>query len=341
MFENNIKMLAFVVIWAISSVTGGLIAVFGEVGNLEAITILLASAVAEQFEYSPLHVAAADGNKEEEEKLLQTEDVNSIAKNNWTPLHLAAYHNHPDVMELLVKQDGIDVNARIAHKRTALHIAAENGFEKVVEKLLEAKGIEIDARDVDKRTPRHLAHYYQHFEVVQLLAKHGSDKNAVDKDGRKPLDLFYKTQRPGQNVIRVVPSDPNEPVDEKKESLSLHAAVVKGDKEEVEKLLKTEDVNGRDENDMTPIHLAASNNHPEVVEVLAKHPGINVNARTTGKKTALHIAAEKGYDGVAKKLLAAEEIDVDAKDEDGNTPIQVAVVRNHRLVSLALLNSHF
>ena len=49
----------------------------------------------------------------------------------WTPLHIAAYHGHLDVVKSLVAE-GVDVNRRVDEGQTALHMAAKNGHTEVV-----------------------------------------------------------------------------------------------------------------------------------------------------------------------------------------------------------------
>jgi ankyrin repeat protein len=56
---------------------------------------------------TPLHLAAAEGNKDLTEILLTSKaDVNALDGNGWTPLHLAAIGGYNDIVELLRQHGG-------------------------------------------------------------------------------------------------------------------------------------------------------------------------------------------------------------------------------------------
>lgn len=70
-----------------------------------------------------------------------------------------------------------------------LHWASDRGHLKVVEHLLEAAGVEIDVLDDERQTPLHYAVACDHLEVIEYLLKRGADKEIVDKDGMRAVDL--------------------------------------------------------------------------------------------------------------------------------------------------------
>jgi uncharacterized protein len=76
------------------------------------------------------------------------------------------------------------------------------------------------------------------------------------------------------------------------------------------------DVNVRDKDGRTPLHLAVNRKR---AELLLAH-GANVNARDKDGRTPLHDAALTGYKDVVAVLLAAKA-DVNAADEGGATPL--------------------
>lgn len=55
------------------------------------------------------------------------------------------------------------------------------------------------------------------------------------------------------------------------------------------------DVNATDNNEWTPLHLAAQNGHVEAVYFLGEELGADVNAKDRNERTPLHLAAKYGH----------------------------------------------
>jgi cytohesin len=152
----------------------------------------------------------------------------------------------------------------------------------------------------------------------------------------------------------------------------IHDAAKKGDLAKVKALIKDSPnlVSVKDKMGNTPLHLAASNDHAEVMEfllasgadvnarngnggnspmdfalgcinhkdtlaLLIAH-GANVNARADNGITALHEVAMRGVmeDAV---LLIAHGADADARDMKGNTPLHWALLMGHTNVAELLI----
>ncbi|WP_070356902.1 ankyrin repeat domain-containing protein [Wolbachia endosymbiont of Drosophila incompta] len=64
------------------------------------------------------------------------------------------------------------------------------------------------------------------------------------------------------------------------------------------------DINAEHDNKMAPLHLAITNGHKEIVQVLSKAEGINVDAKNSDGWTPLHLAAAKGHKDVVETLIA-------------------------------------
>ena len=100
----------------------------------------------------------------------------------------------------------------------------------------------------------------------------------------------------------------------------IHDAAVFGNIEAVKKHLAAgADVNAKNENGETPLHLAPT---PPIVELLIAE-GADVNAKSRSGLTSLHLAAIGNQKKIAELLIAAGA-DVNAKDEDGGTPLDIA-----------------
>ena len=88
----------------------------------------------------------------------------------------------------------------------------------------------------------------------------------------------------------------------------------------------------------TPLHVAASEGHAPLVEILIEY-GAMIDARTKNFRTPLHIACIRGNFAVIQALLMAGS-DVDAKDVDGNTPSHFCAEYGHADCLRFLLTRH-
>ena len=96
-------------------------------------------------------------------------------------------------------------------------------------------------------------------------------------------------------------------------------------------------VNIRDSDGNTPLHLAASNNNnPSIIQVLID-AGAAVTAINTYGRTPLHRAAQNSTsEGVVKALILASA-DINARDADQVTPLQIAASRSKTTVIITAL----
>ncbi len=65
-------------------------------------------------------------------------EVNAADEDGWTALHLAALNDRAAVVELLLAQPGVEVNARTKWKSTPLMVAASRGHLGPVRLLADA-----------------------------------------------------------------------------------------------------------------------------------------------------------------------------------------------------------
>jgi ankyrin repeat protein len=103
----------------------------------------------------------------------------------WPLLHLAGFHGHPAVVDVLVAR-GADVGARSenAMANTALHaVFATSGDHRVAERLV-AAGADPGARGGGGYTPLHLAASRGDAAGAALLLAAGADPAARSDDGR-------------------------------------------------------------------------------------------------------------------------------------------------------------
>uniref|UniRef100_A0A2R5LDL0 Poly [ADP-ribose] polymerase n=2 Tax=Ornithodoros turicata TaxID=34597 RepID=A0A2R5LDL0_9ACAR len=248
---------------------------------------------------------------------------------------------------------------------TALHCAVMSPFPKrkqVVELLLR-KNVIVNDKNKELLTPLHIAADKSHFDVIDLLIKHGGKVNALDGLGQTAL---HRCSRDGNvQACRLLLSYGVDPTIVSLEGYTaaqvaneaaqkiLHEphrgsadmeyqlleAAKAGDLEVVKKLVAANsdivncrDVDGRQS---TPLHFAAGYNRVSVVEHLLQQ-GADVHAKDKGGLVPLHNACSYGHYEVAD-LLVRHGASVNVSDLWKFTPLHEATAKGkYDIVKLLL-----
>ena len=99
------------------------------------------------------------------------------------------------IVEALLADGALLVNAKDEWGWTALHEASNNGNVAIMEVLL-AKETDVDVKDEFGQTPLHRASINGDAAAVELLLAAGADVGAKDEDGQTPRDVaasFFNT----------------------------------------------------------------------------------------------------------------------------------------------------
>jgi len=140
-----------------------------------------------------LGVAAHCGNAEVVRLLLRCEANPNTRDYQWsTPLHLASSRGHCKVMELLLLNDDVDIEAVDQSKQTALWVAADRGHLKAVEILLK-RGAKINVRANEQLTPLHTAARQGDKAMIELLLRHKGHIEARDSNSMTALHHACET----------------------------------------------------------------------------------------------------------------------------------------------------
>ena len=88
------------------------------------------------------------------------------------------------------------------------------------------------------------------------------------------------------------------------------------------------------------LHIAAWHGFPRIVEILCQ-AGARVNTRNEDEETPLHVAASRGHIECIRCLLDSDDGQsvIDCQDKSGSSPLHLALRRNHSHVALLLLHS--
>ncbi|XP_006662645.1 ankyrin repeat domain-containing protein 29 [Oryza brachyantha] len=139
-----------------------------------------------------LHKAARSGDLAAVESLCEANPLalSSRDRLSRTPLHLAAWAGHVDVVKCLCKHKA-DVGAAAMDDTAAIHFASQKGHVEVVRELL-VSGASVKAKNRKGFTALHFASQNSHLELVKYLVKKGADITLKTKGGQTALHVAEK-----------------------------------------------------------------------------------------------------------------------------------------------------
>lgn len=179
-------------------------------GNLAQIEECLTSDkkmvnVADSEGQTALHHACANGNIQIVRLLLKSKaDCYLQDKGGWTVLHVAAFHNHEEILLELCKQRHIEFNAINDDENTPLHYLARAPYTKAKETILKAflnGGADVNAQNTILETPLHMAVWKQNAGMITLLLENGADPKLPNSKGDTPYDWLSLIQNPELTAV--------------------------------------------------------------------------------------------------------------------------------------------
>jgi ankyrin repeat protein len=173
----------------------------------------LACATGSFEKHTPLHWAAWGGDAEVTCLLLKHQaDVSARMVWDYTPLHYAVMGGHSSVGKLLLEA-GASLEVKNSAGETPLYVAVVHGRKELARMLL-AAGARTDVRkdrfhpismpiggQPSLDTPLHQAVRFGDLPMVELLAFHGADAKARNRDGATPLDLWRQSVKRQTNLF--------------------------------------------------------------------------------------------------------------------------------------------
>ncbi|KAK3266631.1 hypothetical protein CYMTET_24756, partial [Cymbomonas tetramitiformis] len=302
--------------------------------------------------------------------------VDLANENGCTPLYMAAFNGHNEVVEALLAK-GAQVDLADEDGRTPLYIAACNGRKEVVEALL-AKGAQVDLAEQNEGTLLHIAACNGHKVVVEALLAKGAQVDLADKDGWTPL---YGAACSGHNeVVEALLAKERTRAQEQGARWREGAGKAAGEATGTEGWGGVEEMGGEGEASRMDGHHSAAALHglwqvaessacrgrtggPPITKagestVAGVKAGGTVEGRSElqvrhevlkgwgrsgdgwrgwrGRMNGHHSVAAHGHNEVVEALLA-KGAQVDLADEDGRTPLYIAACNGRKEVVEALL----
>ncbi|XP_065826100.1 uncharacterized protein [Oscarella lobularis] len=286
-----------------------------------------------------LHVASFYGRTAVTQYLIDHCGVNVDDQDNngWTSLMMACEKGHLDTVQLLISKQ-CDTNIRTKNGWTALHAASSNGKTAVTEYLIDHCGVNVNEQNNNGWTSLMKACKKGHLGTVQLLVSKQCDINIRTKNGWTALHVASYN---GQTAVTEYLIDHfGVNVDEQNDDdwTLLMMACQEGHLDTVQLLVSKQcDINIREKDGWTALHVASYNGQTAVTEYLIDHCGVNVNEQNDDDWTLLMMACQEGHLDTVQ-LLVSKQCDIDIREKDGWTALHVASYHGQTAVTEYLID---
>lgn len=287
---------------------------------------------------TPLHYAARYDRDNMIEYLL-SQKANPNAKNvdSFTPLMVASFYGNSDALAVLLRHKNCQIDSADKYVKTALFYAVEKGEQQVVDMLLkhpEGQKL-VNKKAVEDLTPLHVAAKNGFIKIVQHLLRNKADIISQTDEEQTPLHLAAAE---GQTeVCRILlehdPDQTDQLIYDEDEygNYAIHLACQEGRLEVTRCLIYYEaSVNETNTAKFSPIHLAASNGHSEIISLLLDEGALVNGEEKSAIPTPLNFACQKGHIECVQILLAhGADMTLIDKESDGSNALDLAIDNGH------------
>ena len=258
-------------------------------------------------------------------------DLNATDANSNTALHVAALNGKDKIVLCLVDDLGCDLNVKGHFKRSLLHSACKGGNVELVKTLLNKRNTKhyISSRDSQGNTPIHVAALQGNKDMVIELIR--IFKSCLTSKGASGQSLLHSACIGGNvalvNVL-VVKHMADCTARDDHNNTPLHVAALSG-QHDVAFVLMNEfscDINHRGHLNRSLLHSACIGGNVSLVRTLAKMCGTDL--RDDNNDTPIHVAALSGKDSVVMALI--NEFDCDVNVKGGLKPVTKNKIRQFR-----------
>jgi serine/threonine protein kinase len=217
---------------------------------------------------------------------------------------------------------------------TLLQLCAIGDLYKVKE-YLDTKFMGVNFRDYDRRTALHVASSEGHLDVVKYLVEvKNANVNPCDRWGGSPLDDAHRHRH--AQVAKYLRGKGGA-TGSVNSSASLIAAAAAGDMEEVAMLLSSDtdlDLSSSKHYNGSAPTVRVGDHRLSISEpsALSNKTAININMGDYDGRTPLHLAASGGHLDVVK-LLCRHGANVNCEDRWGGKPLDDALLKDYTAVA--------
>jgi ankyrin repeat protein len=268
---------------------------------------------------TPISLALSEGYNELVPVLIKgNADVNVRNGKDFTLLHQAILKEDARTA-LFLLDNGADINAKTSESETPLQLAIHCRLGEVVDALC-IRGVDMSAPDRLDNCPLWAALDSGQDDIASILVRHGADTDCwgPGPDGCRQT-LLHRA------------------IDENKETAAIFLIQSRCDLDSPR--MPGPNGEGGDEarDRASPLHLCCQWGLETVVRTLVEHRA-NVNSRDADNKTPLHIAIENQHPEIISLLLSVPEIDLSLRDKSGLSPFATALTFRNNKAAQAILD---
>ncbi|NLT15079.1 MAG: tetratricopeptide repeat protein [Clostridiales bacterium] len=269
----------------------------------------------------PLHIAASCGYVDMVNFLLDHGADTELMSMGFTPLAIAIWKGHPEVVRALVGR-GADVNAvsNWKHRFTPIIFCGCYGNAEIAQILIDA-GADVRAKDNKGQTAADWAAKYKKYEVLAVLGKAGTDIAYTGNLRQDVLTAFIGVDK--LKARQLIEQGANSNLKSKSGKTLLEYAIDNKWPDIVELLLKKgADAEIKDSDGWTLLMKAALGNERQIVEAFA---AAGVDLAYKGNKREDLLTAVLRHDVNKVEQLLAAGADVNIANESGISPFLSAL----------------
>jgi ankyrin repeat protein len=267
------------------------------------------------------------------ERLSQRFDIGTLAI-------YSSQMGYPNLLRAVIKKDSKALSVKIGtFYDTLLHVAVEGikvnkkfgqilteERKKVIRTLIEC-GLDVDEQAGFEKTALHLASELDDYAIVNFLLHLGANINLTDNVGYNALHYVFRNSNSTEIVKLLIDKGIDLEGRNWNGCTPLHLCCREGHHDGLVILLeKGANINAKDSMNQTPLYEAILKHNYDCVKMLLDH-GADINAVNNSGETVLHAAvgAVEGSNYNCIEMLLHHGADINAVDNSGKTVLHAAV----------------